>query len=270
MQKRSLGILVCSLMLVACSNSESRYSMAQDTAPTRTPTPAEILDPVPRYEPYSRQGNRAYSLRGQHYQIIDNVQGYKEQGIASWYGRKFHGHLTSNGEYFDMFSMTAAHKTLPLPIYVKVTNLDNGREAIVRVNDRGPFHPGRIIDLSYAAAYRLGVTETGTAHVEIEVVTPPLAASKEVPHSSTNTAAVEQLYVQVTATSSQENAQQLSQQLAARHQLNATIVERDGLHRVLLGPFSELEAARWLDTLTEAGYSGVFRTQESVNGTEAH
>lgn len=270
MQKTMLILLLVSLFLTACSSSSSRYSIAHDTAPTRIPTAAETLDPVPRHEPFSRQGNRAYTLRGKHYKIIDDVQGFKEQGIASWYGRKFHGHLTSNGEYFDMFSMTAAHKSLPLPIYVKVTNLDNDRNAIVRVNDRGPFHPGRIIDLSYAAAYRLGVTKTGTANVEIEVVTPPLAEGLNEAKPNKEAVSIEQLFVQVAATSSRESAEQLSQQLAISHQLNATISERNGLHRVLLGPFTELEAARWLDTLSEAGYSGVFRTQESVNGTEVH
>ncbi|HAH03554.1 MAG TPA: septal ring lytic transglycosylase RlpA, partial [Vibrio sp.] len=96
---------------------------------------------------------------------------FTEKGKASWYGKKFHGHLTSNGEIYDMYSMSAAHKTLPIPSYVKVTNTDNNKTTIVRINDRGPFHEGRIIDLSYAAAYKLDVLRTGTANVEIEVIT---------------------------------------------------------------------------------------------------
>src|SRR5690554_5435525 len=288
--KKVLYSIALVALLASCSQTpKSRYSIANDTAPQRVPTEAELTDPVPRHEPFSRQGNRTYTLFGERYDIIDNVQNYSEQGVASWYGRKFHGHLTSNGEYFDMFNMTAAHKSLPLPIYVKVTNLDNGRNAIVRVNDRGPFHPGRIIDLSYAAAYRLGVTETGVANVHIEVVTPPLKESAVIAANAQQeqraetepatldpvippallptpsaTMAMEQLFVQVTATSSRVNAEQLGQRLHEIYALNATMIERDGLHRLLLGPFSELEAARWLDRLQEDGYSGVFRIQEAI------
>lgn len=250
--------------------------MAQDTAPQRLPTAAELADPIPRSEPFSRQGNRSYSLFGEQYSIIENVQGFSEQGIASWYGRKFHGHLTSNGEYFDMFNMTAAHKSLPLPIYVKVTNIDNGREAIVRVNDRGPFHAGRIIDLSYAAAYKLGVTATGTANVRIDVVSPPLkelaqpSATNAQSNEPTTSKIVEQLFVQVAATSSRANAVQLSSNLHDIYALTATLVEREGLHRILVGPFTELEAARWLDILQENGYQGVFRVQEVLPITTKH
>lgn len=269
--KKTFYLLAFVSLLSACSQTpDSRYKMAQDTAPQRVPTAAELIDPVPRHEPFSRQGNRSYSLFGQQYSIIENVQGFSEQGIASWYGRKFHGHLTSNGEYFDMFNMTAAHKSLPLPIYVKVTNLDNGREAIVRVNDRGPFHEGRIIDLSYAAAYKLGVTETGTANVRIDVVTPPLKEFAMAPATepqTENTANKEQLFVQVAATANKDNANELSRRLHEIYALNATLVERQGLHRILVGPFSELEAARWLDTLQENGYPGVFRVQESLPTT---
>src|SRR5690554_2394312 len=269
--KKTFYLLAFVSLLSACSQTpDSRYKMAQDTAPQRVPTAAELIDPVPRHEPFSRQGNRSYSLFGQQYSIIENVQGFSEQGIASWYGRKFHGHLTSNGEYFDMFNMTAAHKSLPLPIYVKVTNLDNGREAIVRVNDRGPFHEGRIIDLSYAAAYKLGVTETGTAIVRIDVVTPPLEELAMAPATepqTENTANKEQLFVQVAATANKDNANELSRRLHEIYALNATLVERQGLHRILVGPFSELEAARWLDTLQKNGYPGVFRVQESLPTT---
>ncbi|MCO4321810.1 septal ring lytic transglycosylase RlpA family protein [Aliidiomarina quisquiliarum] len=269
--KKLLCLIALIGLLNGCSQTpSSRYKMAQDTAPQRLPTAAELADPIPRNEPFSRQGNRAYSLFGKQYNIVENVQGYSEQGIASWYGQKFHGHLTSNGEYFDMFNMTAAHKSLPLPIYVKVTNLDNGREAIVRVNDRGPFHPGRIIDLSYAAAYKLGVTATGTANVRIDVVTPPLkdlgqtvTTTPQVSESAT-TKATAQLFVQVAATANRDNAVQLSSRLHDIYALTATLVEREGLHRILVGPFTELEAARWLDTLQENGYQGVFRVQEVI------
>ncbi|CUS48752.1 MAG: lytic transglycosylase RlpA [Idiomarinaceae bacterium HL-53] len=239
------------IVLSGCSQTNGRYSIAQDHAPDRTPTAAEIIDPVPRFEPYSRQGNAPYSLFGENYQIIDDVQNYEEVGIASWYGRKFHGHLTSNGEYFNMFSMTAAHKTLPLPSYVRVINLDNGREAVVRVNDRGPFHPGRIIDLSYAAAFRLGVTDTGTANVKIEVLQPELK-------TETNELG---LFVQIAATQSLESAQAAAQSVREKYALPATIREDEGLHKLLTGPFSELEAARWLTQLRAEGFAGAFRVE---------
>lgn len=279
--------LLAALLLSACSQTpKSRYQHAQDSAPHRTPTAAEQVNPVPRHEPFSRQGNRAYHLFGEHYTIIDNVQGYTEQGVASWYGRKFHGHLTANGEYFDMFSMTAAHKSLPLPIYVKVTNLDNNREAIVRVNDRGPFHGNRIIDLSYAAAYRLGITDTGTANVQLEVITPPLKdialkdsdlknGAPKPPQAESSTVVLtpsvmadktnEQLFIQMVASSNLANTEQLKQHLQERYALTAIRIERNGIHRLLLGPFSELEAAQWLDKLQNAGYADVFRTQENLS-----
>lgn len=133
---------------------------------------ANIPDPVPTFEPLSRGGNaKSYTVFGKRYHTLRTAEGYKERGLASWYGKKFHGRKTSNGERYDMFTMTAAHKTLPLPTYVWVTNLDNGRRVVVRVNDRGPFHPGRIIDLSYAAATRLDCVGV-IPRVEVEAITP--------------------------------------------------------------------------------------------------
>ncbi|HMB57244.1 MAG TPA: septal ring lytic transglycosylase RlpA family protein, partial [Arenimonas sp.] len=118
-----------------------------------------------------RYGNRSpYSVLGKSYRVLDSANGYVERGTASWYGNKFNGRATSSGEIYDICSFTAAHKTLPLPSFARVTNLDNGRSVIVRVNDRGPFHEGRIIDLSYAAAVRLGVDRTGTARVEVRAI----------------------------------------------------------------------------------------------------
>lgn len=132
-----------------------------------------LVEPVPRDEPRARYGNRSpYSVLGKSYHVLDSARGFRERGLASWYGTKFNGRATSSGEFYDICSFTAAHKTLPLPSYVRVTNLDNGRSLIVRVNDRGPFHPGRVMDLSYAAAVRLGVDRAGTARVELEAVGP--------------------------------------------------------------------------------------------------
>jgi len=146
-----------------------------DTAPAQAIDVSGVAEPVPHEEPRSRYGNRSpYSVLGKTYKVLEDEDAheYHERGVASWYGTKFNGRATSSGELYDICAFTAAHKTLPLPSYVRVTNLDNGRSLIVRVNDRGPFHDGRVMDLSYAAAVRLGVDRTGTAHVELEAVGP--------------------------------------------------------------------------------------------------
>lgn len=148
-----------------------------DGAPKQGPDAASIPDAVVRAEPKSRYGNpSSYVVFGRRYHVLDSAHGYLEQGVASWYGKKFHGKRTSSGETYDMHKMTAAHKSLPLPTYVRVTNLENDRQAVVRVNDRGPFHDDRLIDLSYAAAVKLGLDRSGTARVEVAALE-PLAAT---------------------------------------------------------------------------------------------
>ncbi|MFT4731764.1 MAG: rare lipoprotein A [Gammaproteobacteria bacterium] len=163
-------LIVAVTSLSACSVNSSRYSQKQDSAPEYHYGELELVDATPRYELYAPANFRPYTVLGKYYTPMLSARGFEEYGQASWYGQKFHGHLTSNGEIYDMFSMTAAHKTLPLPSFVKVTNLDNQKVTIVRVNDRGPFHPGRVIDLSYAAAKKLDVLSTGVANVKVEVV----------------------------------------------------------------------------------------------------
>ena len=146
---------------------------SRDGAPDGTRDIASIPEPVPRMEPLARYGNmRNYEVYGKVYHTLRSSAGYVERGIASWYGTKFHGRRTSSGEPYDLYGITAAHKTLPLPTYVQVTNLQNGRTLIVRVNDRGPFHDNRVIDLSYAAASKLGVLATGTGLVEVRAIDP--------------------------------------------------------------------------------------------------
>lgn len=144
----------------------------QDSAPDAIPDIDAIPEPEVRDEPRSRVGNRSYAVLGKRYQIRDSAEGYVEEGMASYYGKKFHGRLTSNHEVYDMYAFSAAHKSLPLPSYVRVTNMANGKSVVVRVNDRGPFHAGRVIDLSYAAATKLGFTKQGTARVEVRALTP--------------------------------------------------------------------------------------------------
>lgn len=149
-----------------------------DTVPDEIPDVDAIPEPEVRNEPRSRGGNRDYSVLGKRYKVMDEHGGYVETGLASYYGKKFHGRRTSNQEVYDMYAFTAAHKTLPLPSYVRVTNLDNGKSIVVRVNDRGPFHKGRVIDLSYAAAVKLGYRERGTARVEVRALSPEVEDSK--------------------------------------------------------------------------------------------
>jgi rare lipoprotein A len=133
--------------------------------------PHEVVDAVPQPDPILPVGNKSpYTINGVSYDVLQEYGNYRERGLASWYGAKFNGHETSNGELYDLYQATAAHKTLPIPCFARVTNLENGESILVRVNDRGPFHSERLIDLSYAAAVKLGYMEKGTARVEVEVV----------------------------------------------------------------------------------------------------
>jgi rare lipoprotein A len=164
---RPLLIAAAVLLLAACASLREPVD-----GPPREPfDPALIERPEPRPEPRSAYGNHTpYEVNGQVYRVMADASGYRERGIASWYGRKFHGRLTSSGEPYDMYRLTAAHRSLPLPTWVEVTRLDTGKTIVVRVNDRGPFHPDRIIDLSWAAASELGMTELGTAPVEVRAI----------------------------------------------------------------------------------------------------
>lgn len=178
-----------------------RYKIEQDIGPHHTerlPDFSKIPNAVPRHEPKSRIGNpKTYTVFNKTYCVMQSSKGYKERGTASWYGKKFHGFHTSNGEVYDMYGMSAAHKTLPLPTYAKVTNLSNGKHVIVKINDRGPFHDDRLIDLSYAAASKLGILATGTAKVEIQALDP---SEKVLP----------QLYFQIGSYDLEKNAKKLA------------------------------------------------------------
>src|SRR5258706_7873777 len=155
-----------SLLLAACASAPRRAVPAP-------PGPAAAPDAIPRVEPRRSHGNPPYyDVNGRRYQVLASANGYTERGVASWYGPDFQGHNTSSGEPYDMYAMTAAHRTLPLPCYARVTNLANGRSVIVRINDRGPFVANRIVDLSYTAALRLDIVRTGTAFVELRTVQP--------------------------------------------------------------------------------------------------
>ncbi len=187
---RILYLMAVLAVIDACSSvspprvenpNAGRYSIMQDRAPERSininDIPEVVLEPVVR----TLAGNRSpYAVLGKSYFVLPSEEGYSERGIASWYGEKFHGHKTSNGEVFDMYQVSAAHKSLPIPSFLRVTNLDNNRSIIVRVNDRGPFHDNRIIDLSYAAALKLGYAAIGTARVQLDaIITEELSSGLE-------------------------------------------------------------------------------------------
>ena len=162
----------------AAAAASRRGGYYKDDGPGENPPDlTAIREPEPRIEPLHRFANRPYNVFGVGYTPQGTLRPYRERGLGSWYGRKFHGQKTSSGEIYDMYGMTAAHPTLPIPSYARVTNVGNGRSVIVRVNDRGPFHPGRIIDLSYTAAWKLGYVNAGSTPVEVELFTPELIAA---------------------------------------------------------------------------------------------
>lgn len=219
--------------------------MRHDSAPTSVPKLDHISDAVPKNEPLSRHGNRSsYRVLGKTYQVYRNINSFTQEGEASWYGNKFHGHKTSNGEIYDMYKMTAAHKNLPLPSYVKVTNKKNSRSVIVRVNDRGPFHQGRIIDLSYVAAYKLGMLKHGTAPVKIELIKPDSYTTPEISSDETQKitgTAKTGFFIQVMALSNSRRATEIAANLSQKYGCSYVIQHPANrqIYRVQLGPFTD-------------------------------
>lgn len=263
--------------LVACGHTPGRGG---DGAPTRKLNPTEIKDATPKREPITKAGNKSpYTVLGQTYVLMPSAKGYRATGMASWYGTKFHGESTANGDRYDLYGMTAAHKTLPIPTYVLVTNLENNRQAIVRVNDRGPFVSNRIIDLSYAAATKLGYADKGTAFVEVAAidvdnwpppevrepaptVTPPLLPPAPLPSPLSSSVSSEPApvapapsvdapnavpamgnrLVQVGAFSARAAAEKLRARLAAALPYPVSVQPTAAapiLYRVRIGPFAE-------------------------------
>ncbi len=265
--KRLTAFAACATALIVAGCGSVPVVSDQDGPPSgrmgRLPP-----DAVPRPEPYSRYGNGpVYEVLGSRYTVLPSATGYQERGVASWYGQKFHGRLTSSREVYDMYEMTAAHKTLPLPTYVRVRNLENGRSIVVRVNDRGPFVHNRIIDLSYAAALRLDMVKDGTGLVEVtaitfdetsgdrpvrEVTAAPPAAQQTIAEPITEPVAEqpvrnvhgERLFVQVGAFGERSNAERRLSLLSGRGIANA-FVHRDEsgpntIFRVRIGPVTEV------------------------------
>lgn len=222
-----------------------RYSSSSDGPPDYYVDASKVPDAVPKCEPRSKYGNpSSYVVFGKRYHVMQSSEGYHERGIASWYGTKFHAQRTSSGEKYSMLTMTAAHKTLPLPTYVMVTNLNNGKHVIVKVNDRGPFHENRIIDLSYVAAKKLGITATGTGLVEVTAIDPKHQesySSKPILVENKNA----KLYLQIGAFSQLANAEQLSDRIEPL--TSAPIRVKEGtkddkpIYRVQIGPLASVD-----------------------------
>lgn len=251
MTVRAAALVALALVLVACGRPSVRE--APDGPPPQPLDPALIERPEPRPEPRSAYGNHSpYEVLGRTYRVMADARGYREKGIASWYGTKFHGRATSSGEPYDLYRLTAAHRTLPLPTWVEVRRLDTGETVTVRVNDRGPFHPDRIIDLSWAAASELGMTEAGTAPVEVRAI------NFEDDQGPTPRPASVPVFVQVGAFSERERADAVVSDLerAGIGPIDAsrasTSVGR--VWRVRLGPVEETERAIALvDRVAELG-----------------
>lgn len=246
MTRTQLKLLVASslyLLLIACGGDIS----TRDRGPDRAPDVSNVPNAIPRDEPKSKYGNPAhYDVLGKRYYTLASSKGYNEKGVASWYGEKFHGRRTSNGEIYDMYAMTAAHKTLPLPTYVEVTNLENGRKIIVKVNDRGPFHGDRLIDLSYTAAKKLDILSHGTGRVRVRTVIKNNSyTSSSTPVTEGSATRYAGLYLQVGAFSTSILAEQLKAKL--QRQIGATVFivplkQAEGnLYRVRVGPLANVE-----------------------------
>ncbi|MBS0431865.1 MAG: septal ring lytic transglycosylase RlpA family protein [Proteobacteria bacterium] len=232
-------------------SQQRRYRQDRDSTPDGAGIDiAALPEPVPKTEPLSRYGNKSpYSVLGRTYYVLPTAAGYDERGIASYYGTKFHGYMTSDLEKYDMYAFTAASKVLPLPSYARVTNLENGKSVVVRINDRGPFAENRIIDLSYAAAVRIGVWPGGTGLVEVQGIDPARADMEPAlpPVVTAQSDGKPRLYLQVGAFGDPANAQRLADQLRLQNVGTVRVVGAQvggrALTRVQIGPLADVDQA---------------------------
>jgi rare lipoprotein A len=242
----------------ASAEPTKRGAYYKDDGPGDNPPPnlASIPDAEPKVEPLHRFANRPYQVFGKDYVPLDAVRPFRQRGIASWYGRRFHGGTTSSGERYDMYAMTAAHPTLPVPSYARVTSLANGRSVVVRINDRGPFHADRVIDLSYTAAYRLGFADAGSGLVDVDAIMPAVGAPvlaqpapAPVPPPAVTLAQTQPrgVYLQLGAFTVRENAELFRARMMREFAwLSETIqvIAGESLFRLHLGPYRTAEEAR--------------------------
>ena len=264
MRPIAFALAIC---LAGCSTPAKRESPAEppkrgayykDDGPGENPPPnlAAIPDAEPKLEPLHRFANRPYQVFGKDYMPLETIAPFRQRGVASWYGKRFHGGLTSSGERYDMYAMTAAHPTLPVPSYARVTNVANGRSVVVRINDRGPFHADRVIDLSYTAAYRLGYSDMGSALVDVEAIVPgavvvaqaqpalPPPSPQRIPSAQAQAKGV---YLQLGAFTVRENAELFRAKLMREFAWLAETIQVIGgesLFRLHLGPYRTAEEAR--------------------------
>jgi rare lipoprotein A len=267
-----IATLLLALVLSACGSTPAKHRAQHpyfDGAPPAQVDLSQIPEPVPKFEPIARYGNPAtYSVLGQNYALLPSRAGYVARGTASWYGTKFHGKLTSNREPYDMYSFSAAHKTLPIPTYARVTNLANQKSIVVRINDRGPFVGDRIIDLSYVAALKLGMQTQGTAAVEITTITPGEYAPEVAPvvtppittiiaNPITHASPEPLLLLQCGAFGDFSNANALKVALLDAGFSDARVISgQDRLNRVVLGPLAnKADADNMSQKLTANGFN---------------
>lgn len=256
---------ICGLLLVSCARDRSTMREPADGPSTLDIKASDVADAVPRNEPLARYGNHSpYEVFGKKYYVLPSSKGYHQRGIASWYGSKFHGRRTSSGEPYDMHLATAAHKSLPLPTYAEVTNLENGRRVVVKINDRGPFKDDRLIDMSYGAALRLGMTETGTARVDVRVidVSGDEPAVSTAGYATPETPDTGGTWLQAGAYGKRNGAEQLTTQLRRAGISPVSIKGAGGLFRVWLGPYnSQSEVESVINQVIELGFERPHRVK---------
>ena len=260
---RCFSVVILVLIVAGCA-PKGRYYQHQDSAPKVVPEKVTSRDAVAKYVSYAPANMRPYTIRGIRYQPLNTGKGFSDKGQASWYGQKFHGHQTANGEIYDMYQMSAAHKTLPLPSYVRVTNQKNGKQVVVRVNDRGPFHSGRVIDLSYAAALKLDMLKTGVANVKIEVIHVDQKGKVTVGRApiikKDTTKNNQQLFIQVAALQNKTQIDKLARNLKSLYQRPYKTRYEKGIYKLHLGPMTnEHEADKLLNVLKSKDYPGAYK-----------
>ncbi len=246
-------LLLLLALLAGCSTHTTEVLPPENGSPTQPEAWSGLDGATPRFEPPSRIGNQDYVVLGREYKVWNGIEQYSEEGKASWYGPGFHGLYTSNGELYDQEGISAAHKNLPLPSYLKVANLDNGKTIIVRVNDRGPFHGDRILDLSHGAAKKLGLVGPGTAHVKVTLIKPPLPAN-----AAELIARHEARTIQLMATSSETKARAAARALTKELGKPVKVVSSEQIYRLQMGPLAKSEAEDLLSHLKGTGYHNAF------------